>query len=102
MQTGIYAALGVSQSLTMFMMGAIFSLLTYYASQQLHGVSASRCIMDTDLNIIRQRAIHRVMYAPMSFFETTPLGRIMNRFAKGLFQTFFYNRPDSLTQAGRY
>lgn len=41
MQTGIYAALGVSQALTMFMMGGVLALLTYYASQQLHGVSAS-------------------------------------------------------------
>ncbi|KAG1831992.1 ABC transporter [Suillus subalutaceus] len=63
--TGIYAALGISQALTMFMMGGTFALLTYYASQQLH-----------------RRSIQRVMYAPMSFFETTPLGRIMNRFAK--------------------
>ncbi|KAG1882251.1 ABC transporter [Suillus subluteus] len=64
--TGIYAALGISQALTMFMMGGVLALLTYYASQQLH-----------------RRSIQRVMYAPMSFFETTPLGRIMNRFAKG-------------------
>ncbi|KAG1781565.1 ABC transporter [Suillus placidus] len=65
--TGIYAALGVSQALTMFMMGGVFALLTYYASIQLH-----------------RRSIQRVMYAPMSFFETTPLGRIMNRFAKDI------------------
>ncbi|KAG1827732.1 ABC transporter [Suillus variegatus] len=65
--TGIYAALGVSQALTMFMMGGVLALLTYYASQQLHG-----------------RSIQRVMYAPMSFFETTPLGRIMNRFTKDI------------------
>ncbi|KAG1821831.1 ABC transporter [Suillus subaureus] len=63
--TGIYAALGISQALTMFMMGGTFAVLTYYASQQLH-----------------RRSIQRVMYAPMSFFETTPLGRIMNRFTK--------------------
>ncbi|KAG1825133.1 ABC transporter [Suillus variegatus] len=61
------AALGVSQALTMFMMGGVLALLTYYASQQLHG-----------------RSIQRVMYAPMSFFETTPLGRIMNRFTKDI------------------
>ncbi|KAG1747124.1 ABC transporter [Suillus paluster] len=65
--TGIYATLGVSQALTMFIMGAIFALLTYYASQQLHRIS-----------------LRRVLYAPMSFFETTPLGRIMNRFAKDI------------------
>ncbi|KAF9223499.1 ABC transporter [Gyrodon lividus] len=64
---GIYAALGVSQSFTMFFMGFVFALLTYYASQELH-----------------KRAITRVLYAPMSFFETTPLGRIMNRFAKDI------------------
>ncbi|EIW84207.1 ABC transporter [Coniophora puteana RWD-64-598 SS2] len=64
---GIYAGLGVSQALTMFFNGALFAMLTYFASQKLHA-----------------RAINRVMYAPMSFFETTPLGRIMNRFAKDI------------------
>ncbi|KAF8134974.1 ABC transporter [Boletus edulis] len=64
---GIYAFLGVSQSLAMFFMGSSFAILAYYASQKLH-----------------ERAITRVLYAPMSFFETTPLGRIMNRFAKDI------------------
>ncbi|KAF8837756.1 hypothetical protein BDN67DRAFT_1013612, partial [Paxillus ammoniavirescens] len=62
---GIYAVLGVSQSLSMFFIGFVFALLTYYASQALH-----------------ERAITRVLNAPMSFFETTPLGRIVNRFTK--------------------
>jgi hypothetical protein len=36
---GIYAALGVSQSLAMFFMGVTFAILAYYASQELHEVS---------------------------------------------------------------
>ncbi|KAI6039822.1 ABC transporter [Pisolithus marmoratus] len=64
---GVYAALGVSQAFTMFSVGFVFALLTYYVSQNLH-----------------ERAIRRVLHAPMSFFETTPLGRIMNRFAKDI------------------
>ncbi|KAH9902793.1 P-loop containing nucleoside triphosphate hydrolase protein [Cubamyces lactineus] len=62
---GIYAGLGVSQAVFFFMMGSTFAILTYYSSKSLH-----------------RAAINRVMHAPMSFFETTPLGRIMNRFAK--------------------
>ncbi|KAF8969223.1 ABC transporter [Flammula alnicola] len=64
---GVYAGLGVAQAVASFFMGATFALLTYFASQRLHKV-----------------AIKRVMHAPMSFFETTPLGRIMNRFSKDI------------------
>ncbi|PPQ68225.1 hypothetical protein CVT26_005758 [Gymnopilus dilepis] len=64
---GIYAGLGASQAFFSFIMGATFALLTYFASQALH-----------------KAAIKRVMHAPMSFFETTPLGRIMNRFSKDI------------------
>ena len=67
LQMGIYAALGISQAFTFFMMGATFASLTYFASQAMH-----------------KQAIFRVMHAPMSFFETTPLGRIMNRFSKDI------------------
>ncbi|KAJ6570148.1 ABC transporter, partial [Mycena vulgaris] len=62
---GIYAFFGISQALTFFFMGSTFALLTYFASQNLH-----------------KRALTRVMHAPMSFFETTPLGRIIHRFTK--------------------
>ncbi|KAK7032834.1 oligomycin resistance ATP-dependent permease YOR1 [Favolaschia claudopus] len=62
---GIYALLGVSQAISFFLMGSTFAGLTYFASQNLH-----------------KQALTRVMHAPMSFFETTPLGRIMHRFTK--------------------
>lgn len=62
---GVYAALGASQAVAAFFMFSVLAMLTFFASQRLH-----------------KAAIERIMHAPMSFFETTPLGRIMNRFAK--------------------
>ena len=64
---GIYAALGVALTITFFTSGAAVALITYFASKSLH-----------------HKAITTTMHAPMSFFETTPLGRIMNRFAKDI------------------
>lgn len=61
----IYAILGLCQATGLFLMGLVFALFTYNASRTLH------------LN-----ALTRVMHAPTSFFDTTPLGRIMNRFSK--------------------
>lgn len=64
---GIYAALGVCLTIGYFVAGATIGLLTQAASKSLH-----------------RGAIISVMRAPMSFFETTPLGRIMNRFSKDI------------------
>ncbi|KAI5124178.1 hypothetical protein M0805_000983 [Coniferiporia weirii] len=63
----VYAALGISQASCTFLSGAMFAVMGYFASNRLHHL-----------------AIQRVLLAPMSFFETTPLGRIMNRFAKDI------------------
>ncbi|KAK4055619.1 hypothetical protein OIV83_000165 [Microbotryomycetes sp. JL201] len=62
---GLYAFLGVMQAVGSFAMGVAGVMIGYNASRSLHKV-----------------AIRGVMYAPMSFFDTTPLGRIMNRFSK--------------------
>ena len=64
---GVYAGIGVGQAITTFCVGACFALFTYFSSQRLH-----------------KNAITHVLHAPMSFFETTPLGRIMNRFSKDI------------------
>jgi len=64
---GVYSALGIGLTITFFASGATTGLLTYFASRSLH-----------------HSAISSTMRAPMSFFETTPLGRIMNRFAKDI------------------
>ncbi len=62
---GAYAALGVVQALMMFTFSVLLTTL---------GTRASRVML--------QKAMTRALRAPMSFFDTTPLGRITNRFAK--------------------
>ncbi|KAK3359696.1 P-loop containing nucleoside triphosphate hydrolase protein [Lasiosphaeria hispida] len=62
---GIYAGLGVVQVLLMF---------AFMVSLSIFGTTASKAML--------RAAITRVLRAPMSFFDTTPLGRITNRFSR--------------------
>ncbi|OBT70508.1 hypothetical protein VE03_00185 [Pseudogymnoascus sp. 23342-1-I1] len=62
---GAYAALGVSQALLMF---------GFSVSLTMFGTTSSKVMLS--------RAITRTLRAPMSFFDTTPLGRITNRFSR--------------------
>ena len=62
---GAYAALGFIQAMLNFVFSVSLTTL---------GTSASRTML--------HNAMTRVLRAPMSFFDTTPLGRITNRFAK--------------------
>ncbi|KAI1462199.1 ATP-binding cassette transporter protein YOR1-like protein [Annulohypoxylon moriforme] len=62
---GVYAGLGTLQALLMF----IFSVLL-----AVFGTNASRTLL--------RQAVTRTLRAPMSFFDTTPLGRITNRFSR--------------------
>ncbi|KAK8041144.1 P-loop containing nucleoside triphosphate hydrolase protein [Apiospora phragmitis] len=62
---GIYAALGTLQAVLMF----AFSIeLTIF------GTTASKSLL--------RNAVFHTLRAPMSFFDTTPLGRITNRFSR--------------------
>ena len=62
---GAFAALGFGQALLMFLFSVALSVF---------GTQASKVML--------QQAITQVLRAPMSFFDTTPLGRITNRFSK--------------------
>jgi len=75
---GICATLGVSLAIMFFITGQVVGHLAYFASKSLH-----------------RRKMTFVMRAPMSFFETTPLGRIMNRFSKDI-DTIHNTTSDSL------
>lgn len=62
---GIYVLLGCTQFIFNFILDVLLGILTVLAAKSLH-----------------DEAIRRVIYSPMSWFDTTPLGRVMNRFGK--------------------
>lgn len=62
---GIYFALGIAYPLVTFACSAWFYLSTLRASRKMHNA-----------------ALASVMLAPLSYFDTTPLGRILARFSK--------------------
>lgn len=62
---GIYAGLGAVQAILMFLFSVMLSIL---------GTTSSKVML--------REAMFRVLRAPMSFFDTTPLGRITNRFSR--------------------
>ncbi|OCT54510.1 Oligomycin resistance ATP-dependent permease [Cladophialophora carrionii] len=74
-----YACLGLSQAILLFAFSTLLST---------SGTNASRVLL--------QKAMTRTLRAPMSFFDTTPLGRITNRFSKDV-----DSMDNSLTDAMR-
>lgn len=68
LRIGVFGALGMSQ--------ALFLLFATALSAQ-GAVRASR--------ILHQQLLSNILRVPMSFFDTTPTGRIVNRFAKDIF-----------------
>uniref|UniRef100_A0A674BMM9 ATP binding cassette subfamily C member 2 n=1 Tax=Salmo trutta TaxID=8032 RepID=A0A674BMM9_SALTR len=65
---GVFGALGVAQGLFVFM----GTLLLANGS-----INASR--------ILHSRLLNNILRVPMMFFDTTPSGRVVNRFAKDIF-----------------
>ncbi|KIK99142.1 hypothetical protein PAXRUDRAFT_132675 [Paxillus rubicundulus Ve08.2h10] len=61
----LYGCLGVAQAIFTFLLGSCIDLMSSCISQNLYHDSASK-----------------VFYAPMSFFDTTPMGRILGVFGK--------------------
>nr|XP_056705308.1 ATP-binding cassette sub-family C member 2 [Euleptes europaea] len=68
MRVGVYGALGVAQ--------AIFLLAGSFLAAR-GAIRASR--------ILHKQLLSNILRAPMSFFDTTPTGRVVNRFAKDIF-----------------
>src|ERR1700753_1716948 len=62
-------------------------MFLFAASLSIFGTQASKHML--------RDAMRRVLRAPMSFFDTTPLGRITNRFSKDI-DTMDNNLTDSM------
>ncbi|KAL0992606.1 hypothetical protein UPYG_G00095640 [Umbra pygmaea] len=65
MRLGVYGALGLSQGIAVF---------GYSIAVSIGGILASR--------YLHQSMLYNVLRAPMSFFERTPSGNLVNRFSK--------------------
>lgn len=65
---GIYGALGISQALFVLFSSFSLAMASIFASRTLHN-----------------RMLANILRSPMSFFDTTPLGRILNRFSKDIY-----------------
>ncbi|CDW52939.1 ABC membrane and ABC tran domain containing prote in [Trichuris trichiura] len=64
---GVYAALGIGQALFVFVAALLMMLCMVTSSANLH-----------------ERLLHNLLRVPMSFYETTPLGRVLNRIGKDI------------------
>jgi ABC-type multidrug transport system fused ATPase/permease subunit len=60
---GIYGGFGLMQAFSILVLSVTLSITTLAGSRKLH-----RALLD------------RVLKSPMEFFDTTPLGRIVNRY----------------------
>lgn len=68
----LYGCLGIGQAIFSSFLCASLDILGYLVSQNLH-----------------HQAVQTVFYAPMSFFDTTPLGRLLGLFGKDVDSELF-------------
>ncbi|XP_075072065.1 ATP-binding cassette sub-family C member 2 [Mixophyes fleayi] len=68
MRVGVFAALGVAQGIFVFLGAFLVAAGTVRAARLLH-----------------TQLLRNILHTPMHFFDTTPTGRIVNRFAKDIF-----------------
>ncbi|KAG7325289.1 hypothetical protein KOW79_011605 [Hemibagrus wyckioides] len=68
MRVGVYAALGITQGLLVMSSSFTLALGKIHAARKLH-----------------QGLLDNKFHTPQSFFDTTPIGRIINRFSKDIY-----------------
>ena len=65
---GVYGALGFGQVFFILLASFVLAIGGVFASTRLHN-----------------NMLSSILHSPMSFFDTTPLGRILNRFSKDIY-----------------
>lgn len=74
----LYASLGLSQALFTMLLGISIDIMSSIISRNLH-----------------KRALHHIFHATMTFFDTTPIGRILGVFGKDI-DTIDNQLPNSM------
>jgi ABC-type multidrug transport system fused ATPase/permease subunit len=64
----VYSGLGAAQAILIFFGAFSLALAAISASRALHA-----------------KMLKNILRSPMSFFDTTPLGRVLNRFSKDIY-----------------
>lgn len=75
---GVYGLLGFGQGLFILVLALCLALATFSSSKKLHF-----------------KLLQTIVHCPMSFFDTTPSGRILNRFTKDI-SSLDYQLPRNL------
>uniref|UniRef100_A0A8B9QHE4 Canalicular multispecific organic anion transporter 1 n=1 Tax=Apteryx owenii TaxID=8824 RepID=A0A8B9QHE4_APTOW len=78
LRIGVFGALGVAQGECGNTGDAAYLSYMVQQGKGLHGLQPASRVM-------HQRLLSNILHVPMSFFDTTPTGRIVNRFAKDIF-----------------
>ncbi|CAH1274301.1 ABCC1 [Branchiostoma lanceolatum] len=68
LRLGVYGALGIAQGAFAMLSSFVLATGALYASSKLHA-----------------NVMNNILQLPMAFFDTTPLGRILNRFSKDIY-----------------
>lgn len=85
LRLGVYAALGILQGLLVVLSAITMAVGSVQAARLLH-----------------QALLHNKMRSPQSFFDTTPSGRILNRFSKDIYVIDEVLAPTFLTLLGSF
>ncbi|KAK8759789.1 hypothetical protein V5799_028947 [Amblyomma americanum] len=84
LRLGVYGALGLAQGVTILLGSLALSLGSLKGAMLLHN-----------------GLLHNILRSPMSFFDTTPVGRIVNRFSKDV-DTIDLTIPTTVRQCLMY